>query len=106
MPRKHQHPFRLIDGSKTHEFDTLSDMLEVLTDISIGPAENGGIFTVEIKHPEGPSPKMTPVMNGQVIIVFPSVGEAFRVIVPEEVNDIDDFLDEHFHGIENWEYVD
>lgn len=105
MLRKHQHPFRLIDGSKTHEFDKLSDLLETLTDAAIGPAENGDNFTVEIKHPEGPKPQMTPVMNGQVIIVFPSVGEAFRVIVPEEVNDIDDFLDEHFHGIENWEYV-
>ena len=35
--------------------------------------------------------------------VFPSVGPVFYVLVPESVEDIDLFLDEHLTDVEFWE---
>lgn len=35
--------------------------------------------------------------------VFPSVGPIFYVLVPESVEDVDVFLEEHLKDVEFWE---
>lgn len=35
--------------------------------------------------------------------VYPDIGPAFYVLVPEEVEDIDEFLDDHLTNVSEWE---
>ena len=43
-------------------------------------------------------------MNGyQKIKVYPSIGEAFYVMVPDSVEDIDEFLEDHLINVEEWD---
>ena len=34
--------------------------------------------------------------------IYPSIGPAFYVLVPDEVEDIDEFLDDHLKNVEGW----
>lgn len=38
--------------------------------------------------------------------IYPSTGSPFYVLVPESVEDIDAFLDEHLTNVEFWETVE
>ena len=44
-------------------------------------------------------------MHGEylTIKVYPVTGPVFYVMIPESVEDIDLFLDEHLSGVEFWE---
>lgn len=44
-------------------------------------------------------------MSGEYlrIKVFPSTGPAFYVLVPESVDDVDLWLDDHLQDVEFWE---
>lgn len=37
------------------------------------------------------------------IKVYPDFGPAFFVLVPEEVEDIDEFLEDHLKNVSEWE---
>lgn len=37
------------------------------------------------------------------IKVYPDIGPAFYVLVPEEVEDIDEFLYDHLKNVSEWE---
>ena len=34
--------------------------------------------------------------------VYPDIGPAFYVLIPDEVEDIDAFLDEHLQNVASW----
>jgi len=43
-------------------------------------------------------------MSGYLKVkVYPETGPAFYVLVPDEVEDIDEFLDEHLKNVSNWD---
>lgn len=47
-------------------------------------------------------------MNNEILTVkiYPSVGPVFYVGVPESVEDVDLFLDEHLKNVEFWEVAE
>ena len=39
-----------------------------------------------------------------VVKVFPSIGPAFLMEIPEDVEDVDAFMDDHLINVEFWEW--
>lgn len=39
------------------------------------------------------------------IKIFPEIGPAFYILVPDDVEDIDAFLDDHLINVQEWDWA-